>query len=213
MYIDLNMNRNNFGEIYFYCSPIGFLEIQFKEGQLYSLSQVRSLKSFQSFYDKDLPSVYVPPFWKQKKIRNVSFLKKQLQSLKTQKDVTVEPCIYVFKKKAEKTLPQSIRQLASQLKDYFSGKKMKKWNVSLYSRGTVFQKKVWRDLSRIPYGQTQTYSRTAQKIQSPQAMESCRFCLRTQPLAVGCSLPPCGFAERFRRFCFRVKSENLSSSA
>ena len=157
-------------DIYFYYSPIGFLEIQFKEGQLYSLSKVRSLKSFQSLYCKNLLSVYSHPFWKQKKIRNVSFFKKHLKSLKTQTAVTVEPCL--FKKKGEQALPQSVCQLAFQLKDYFSGKKLKKWNVSLYPRGTVFQKKVWRELGRIPYGQTQTYSGIAQKICSPQAMRA-----------------------------------------
>ena len=166
------MNRNKFYGIYFYCSPIGLLEIQFKEGQLYSLSKVRSLKSFQSLYYKNLLSVYSPPFWKQKKIKNFSFFKKHLENLKAQTAVTVEPCLYVFKKKGKQDLPQSVRQLAFQLKNYFSGKKLKKWNVSLYPRGTVFQKKVWRELGRIPYGQTQTYSRTAQKIQSPQAMRA-----------------------------------------
>ena len=215
----MNMNRNNSDDIYFYCSPIGVLEIQFKEDQLYSLSKMRSLNSFKKLYSKNLLSVYSFPYLKQKKVRDFSFFKKHLKSLKTQTAVTTEPCLYVFKKKGKQALPQSVRQLAVQLKNYFSGKKVKIWKVSLYSRGTVFQNEVWRELSRIPYGCTQTYSKTAQNIQSPKAV-------RAVGSACGCNpwllIVPChrvvsqkglgGFALGLKVKTFLLQHENSSHS-
>jgi len=47
-----------------------------------------------------------------------------------------------------------------QITDYCSGKR-KKFNVTINPGGTEFQKKVWRKLTGIPYGELRTYKEIA----------------------------------------------------
>jgi len=72
----------------------------------------------------------------------------------------------------KKKAPPLILSLRSKLNDYFSGKKIKTWNIPLYPRGTSFQKKVWKYLSRISYGKYCTYSKVAQAVGSPKAFRA-----------------------------------------
>ena len=65
-----------------------------------------------------------------------------------------------------------VRQLAEQLTKYFSGKKIKKWNISLFPQGTVFRQKVWKALYRIPYGHTSYYSELAKAAGYPKAVRA-----------------------------------------
>ena len=44
--------------------------------------------------------------------------------------------------------------------------------LSFYPRGTVFQKKVWKELKKIPSGKTCTYTQIAQKVGSPKAFRA-----------------------------------------
>ena len=44
--------------------------------------------------------------------------------------------------------------------------------VSFYASGTVFQQKVWKELKKIPYGETRTYAQVARKVGSPQAFRA-----------------------------------------
>ncbi|AZR72660.1 hypothetical protein BBF96_04205 [Anoxybacter fermentans] len=53
--------------------------------------------------------------------------------------------------------------LADQLKEYFAGYRQS-FEVNLDLRGTEFQKKVWRELQKIPYGKTVTYKELALKV-------------------------------------------------
>jgi len=50
--------------------------------------------------------------------------------------------------------------LRKELDDYFSGKK-KEFSVPLVYTGTDFQKSVWDELIRIPYGTTRSYGKQA----------------------------------------------------
>ncbi len=76
------------------------------------------------------------------------------------------------KKKKTQKFPQAIQLLVSKLNDYFSGKKIKKWNLTFYPRGTSFQNKVWEYLRQIPHGSVCTYSEVAQKIGTPKAVRA-----------------------------------------
>lgn len=51
----------------------------------------------------------------------------------------------------------------NQLEEYFNGDR-KKFNVPLDVKGTEFQKKVWNELSKIPYGKTVPYKKIAEKL-------------------------------------------------
>lgn len=51
-------------------------------------------------------------------------------------------------------------QVKREIEEYFSGMR-KKFTVRLSMHGTDFQKKVWTELLKIPYGSTRTYSQQA----------------------------------------------------
>ena len=51
----------------------------------------------------------------------------------------------------------------NQLKEYFAGTR-KGFDVPLDEKGTEFQKKVWEELKKIPYGKTISYKSLAEKL-------------------------------------------------
>ncbi len=63
------------------------------------------------------------------------------------------------------------RNVINQLKKYLDGK-LRRFNCKLYFEGTLFQKKVWAALARIPYGQTRSYQDIAKKIGHPKAFRA-----------------------------------------
>lgn len=56
-------------------------------------------------------------------------------------------------------------QAKKELKEYFSGKR-KKFDVSLDIEGTEFQKKVWSELRKIPYGEIISYKTLAARLKT-----------------------------------------------
>lgn len=64
-----------------------------------------------------------------------------------------------------------ILQAVNELTEYFSGIR-KKFTVPLNPRGTDFQKSVWLELSRIPYGETISYEELAKRINNPKAVRA-----------------------------------------
>ncbi len=61
-----------------------------------------------------------------------------------------------------------VREAASQLEEYFAGERTV-FDVPIELDGTEFQKQVWAELSRIPYGQTITYGDLARRVARPRA--------------------------------------------
>jgi methylated-DNA-[protein]-cysteine S-methyltransferase len=58
--------------------------------------------------------------------------------------------------------------LVRQLNEYFAGQR-RHFDVSLEPTGTPFQRAVWQELSRIPYGATTSYGEIAGRIGHPLA--------------------------------------------
>jgi methylated-DNA-[protein]-cysteine S-methyltransferase len=58
-----------------------------------------------------------------------------------------------------------IDQAITELDEYFKGSR-KTFSVPLLLLGTDFQKKVWDEIMKIPFGQTDTYLGLAQKLQN-----------------------------------------------
>ncbi len=56
----------------------------------------------------------------------------------------------------------------AQLQEYFAGKR-RAFNLPLSVSGTDFQRRVWRELRDIPYGETRTYGQVAASIGQPKA--------------------------------------------
>jgi methylated-DNA-[protein]-cysteine S-methyltransferase len=63
------------------------------------------------------------------------------------------------------------RETARQLEAYFAGR-LRRFDLKLDLQGTPFQKRVWRELEGIPYGETRSYSQIADAIGSPKAVRA-----------------------------------------
>src|ERR1039458_4111589 len=50
-----------------------------------------------------------------------------------------------------------LRQAVEQLRAYFAGE-LRDFDLTLDMQGTEFQRRVWRELRNIPYGETRSYS-------------------------------------------------------
>jgi AraC family transcriptional regulator, regulatory protein of adaptative response / methylated-DNA-[protein]-cysteine methyltransferase len=61
---------------------------------------------------------------------------------------------------------EHLRRLASELNGYFAGT-LREFSVPLCSPGSSFQKRVWEELVRIPYGQTRSYEELAVAVGQP----------------------------------------------
>ena len=62
-------------------------------------------------------------------------------------------------------------EAARQLDEYFAGRR-RVFDVPLLSAGTDFQKKVWTELLKIPFGETVSYGSIAQRIGMPKAVRA-----------------------------------------
>jgi methylated-DNA-[protein]-cysteine S-methyltransferase len=70
-----------------------------------------------------------------------------------------------------------------QLTEYFEGKRTR-FDVQLDVEGTPFQKAVWNELLRIPYGETRTYGEIAKAIGRPGAARAVGLANHDNPIAV-----------------------------
>jgi methylated-DNA-[protein]-cysteine S-methyltransferase len=76
--------------------------------------------------------------------------------------------INFVKHKLHDEIPECLAEAHKQLKEYFSGTR-EKFDLKLNISGTDFQKKVWKALQEIPYGETRTYRDIAVAVGTPQA--------------------------------------------
>jgi methylated-DNA-[protein]-cysteine S-methyltransferase len=79
------------------------------------------------------------------------------------------------------------RAAAAQLEEYFAGKR-RRFDLPLAPRGTEFQRRVWRALTEIPYGQTISYGELARRIAKPSASRAVGLANGATPLPV---IVPC----------------------
>ena len=63
--------------------------------------------------------------------------------------------------------PPVLKDTATQLDEYFAGERTV-FDVPMELDGTAFQKEVWRELSRIPYGETISYGELARRVGRPK---------------------------------------------
>jgi len=69
----------------------------------------------------------------------------------------------------------------SQLREYFSGSR-EALDLPLDVRGTTFQRAVWSQVARIPYGATATYGDIAQLVGKPRASRAVGGAVGSNPL-------------------------------
>lgn len=87
----------------------------------------------------------------------------------------------------EKNNTVKILQLSiTQLNEYFLGKR-KSFAIPFDTDGTAFQRRVWKQLSRIPYGQTRSYTEIADQLES-RAVRAVGTANRRNPILI---IVPC----------------------
>lgn len=64
-----------------------------------------------------------------------------------------------------------IKKAYGQIAGYLSGIR-KEFDLPLIIEGTEFQETVWRELQRIPYGETRTYGEVAEAVGKPKAVRA-----------------------------------------
>ncbi len=74
-----------------------------------------------------------------------------------------------------------------QLEEYFLGKR-KIFDVFLNLVGTEFQKKVWNEVYKIPYGKTVSYKEIAKNIENEKAIRAVGTAIAKNPVAI---IVPC----------------------
>ncbi|MBC8439373.1 MAG: methylated-DNA--[protein]-cysteine S-methyltransferase, partial [Deltaproteobacteria bacterium] len=74
-------------------------------------------------------------------------------------------------------------QAIDQLKAYFKGE-LTRFDLELNVQGTDFQKTVWRELVKIPYGETISYGQLAQRIGNPKASRAVGMANGKNPISI-----------------------------
>jgi len=64
-----------------------------------------------------------------------------------------------------------LQNLERELKEYFDGKR-KAFSIPLDTIGTPFQKSVWEELLKIPYGATRTYMKQSIAVGNPKSIRA-----------------------------------------
>ena len=76
-------------------------------------------------------------------------------------------------KNADKSSNETIliKEIRRQLFEYFSGKR-KIFDIKINPQGTKFQKLVWKELQKIQYGKTKSYSEVAMSCNNKNAQRA-----------------------------------------
>lgn len=75
------------------------------------------------------------------------------------------------------------KKIRIQLDEYFSGKR-KDFDIKVTQNGTDFQKKVWKELLKIPYGETVSYSEIAKNIGNKNASRAVGGACNKNPIMI-----------------------------
>lgn len=113
-----------------------------------------------------------------------------------------------------------LNEAQSQLAGYFAGER-RQFDLPIAPHGTPFQLAVWRELLRIPYGETISYAELASRIGRPNAMRAVGAANGRNPIAI---IVPChrvigadgsltGFGGGLPRKQFLLELEGMSHTA
>ncbi len=74
-------------------------------------------------------------------------------------------------------------QLTTELEEYFAGERTE-FDVAMVVEGTEFQKKAWKALCDIPYGETRSYGTQAKALGDPKACRAVGAANGQNPIAI-----------------------------
>lgn len=100
-----------------------------------------------------------------KKIREIHFNKEEIR------------------KDLESNKSPLIKETIEQLEEYLQGKR-KSFDIPLDPKGTEFQKSVWNELLKIPYGETCSYGEIAKRIGNPKAARAIGMANNRNPISI-----------------------------
>ena len=111
-----------------------------------------------------------------------------------------------------------IKEANRQLSEYLKGER-KAFDLPLNPKGTDFQKRVWRALCDIPYGETRSYKQIAEAIGNPKAVRAVGMANNRNPITI---VVPChrvigadgklvgyGGGLEMKEFLLRLESRSL----
>jgi methylated-DNA-[protein]-cysteine S-methyltransferase len=76
-----------------------------------------------------------------------------------------------------------LREAVDQIDEYFRGRR-KKFSLELHPQGTEFQKQVWRELLKIPYGRTSSYGELASALGRPGSARAVGQANHRNPISI-----------------------------
>lgn len=82
---------------------------------------------------------------------------------------------------------ECLQPCVRQLDEYFCGRR-REFSIPVRLQGTDFERRIWKDLRRIPYGRTRSYSEIAREIGDEKAARAVGNTARKNPLAI---IVPC----------------------
>lgn len=98
-----------------------------------------------------------------------------------------EGCLSELKFTDEETdgeiLDQVLLGTVQQLEEYFGGER-KTFDMPIGLGGTDFQRKVWLEVNKIPFGQTTTYMKISQKLGNPGSLRAVGAAIGANPLLI-----------------------------
>ncbi len=90
---------------------------------------------------------------------------------------------FTKKKSGNQTSNLILLKAKSELNEYFSGT-LEKFSIPFEARGTEFQKKVWIELQKIPYGKSLSYGELASKVGGKNYARAVGSAVGKNPLAI-----------------------------
>lgn len=97
------------------------------------------------------------------------------------------PKAFALAPPANKAQKKIFEDTKKQLQEYFQGER-KKFDLPLVLEGSEFQKKVWSELSKIPFAKTISYKELAERIGNPKASRAVGGANGKNPI---CIIIPC----------------------
>ncbi|GAA0878737.1 methylated-DNA--[protein]-cysteine S-methyltransferase [Algoriphagus jejuensis] len=101
----------------------------------------------------------------------------------TARDGCLSELRFTDEKTDEVVLDQVLMSTIQQLEEYFEGSR-KVFDMPIGLGGTDFQHRVWLEIANIPFGQTTTYMKIAQKIGNPAAIRAVGAAIGANPILV-----------------------------
>ena len=101
----------------------------------------------------------------------------------TSDENSIISCDFGEEKEESEELPPILKQALIQLKQYFDGIRVR-FDLKFTTNGTEFQETVWKELLRIPYGETLSYTELALLIGDKNAVRAVGAANGQNPISI-----------------------------